>query len=270
MKEHTYIPKPTKIIDKYILSDSCIGLKLKIKGETSFSFRPGQFVMLSVFGFGEIPIGITSSPLDKGYFEVAVSSVGMVSQKIAVLNIGDEIGVNGPFGNGYPLAKLKGKDLVVIAGGIGIFPLRSLIRHIGYNKKMVKSLTILYGAKDPGSLLYQAEFKDWEKYATVHTIVDKPDKNWSGPVGIIPALYDRASIKRGAAMIVCGPPVMYKSVIKRFAAKSISEDDLYFMLERRMKCGIGKCQHCTCGKYYICLDGPVFPYSMLKYNDEAF
>jgi NAD(P)H-flavin reductase len=100
--------------------------------------------------------------------------------------------------------------------------------------------------------------------------VDKPDAEWNGPVGIIPKLYDRVDIKRGAVMIVCGPPIMYQSVIDRYAGKRVADADLFFMLERRMKCGVGKCQHCTCGKYYVCLDGPCFPYTKLKYNEEAF
>jgi NAD(P)H-flavin reductase len=241
-----------------------------MKDQKPFNFRPGQFVMLSVLGFGEIPVGITTSPDESGYFEVAIRSVGMVSQKICALSVDDKIGVNGPFGNGFKLSALKGKDVVIISGGIGLFPLRSLIHHLGLNKGMVKSLTVIIGAKCPGDLLFRDEYQKWGKFANIQLTVDKGDKDWSGCVGIITKLFDLVEVKRGSAMIVCGPPVMYRSVIDRYAGKRVADSDLYFLLERRMKCGIGKCQHCTCGKFYVCLDGPIFSYEEIKYNDEAF
>jgi sulfhydrogenase subunit gamma (sulfur reductase) len=258
MKEHSYIPRVAVICERRSLSRDSVGLRLSVKDKKPFNFQPGQFVMLSVFGFGEIPIGITSSPDEKGYFEVAIRSVGMVSQKICALSVGDEIGVNGPFGNGFKLSSLKGKDIVIISGGIGLFPIRSLIHHVGLNKKIVKSLTILIGSKSPESLLFRDEYKKWGKFASVQV------------TGMITKLFDRVDVKRGAVMIVCGPPVMYRSVIDRYAGKRISDTDLYFLLERRMKCGIGKCQHCTCGNLYVCSDGPIFSYDKIKYNDEAF
>lgn len=269
MKVHSYIPRDAKILKRYNLSDDCIGLRLAMKDKKPFNFSPGQFVMLSVLGFGEIPIGITTSPDEKGYFEAAVRTVGMVSQKIARLREGELVGINGPFGNGYPLSRLKGKDVVLVAGGIGIFPLRSLIHHLGLNKNLVKSLTLLYGAKTPRKLIYRDEYNDWSKFMKVALTVDESEPKWKGNVGIITDLYDQVEIPRGAAMIVCGPPIMYRSVIARFAGKRIADTDLYFMLERRMKCGIGKCQHCTCGKKYVCLDGPVFSYQEIKYDKEA-
>jgi sulfhydrogenase subunit gamma (sulfur reductase) len=270
MREHSYTPRDAKIIERWSLTPDSVGLRLKLSDRKPFVFRPGQFVMLSVLGFGEIPIGITTSPDEKGYFEVAVRGTGMVSRKICGLKVGDTIGINGPLGNGFPMAEMASKDVVIITGGIGLFPLRSLIHHLLINKKIVKSLTILIGARSPRYLLYTDEYKKWAKEFDLHVIVDKAEGKWEGPVGRITKLYDRSNIKRGSIVIVCGPPVMYGSVIDRFAGKSIAETDLYFMLERRMKCGIGKCQHCTCGKFYVCLDGPIFSYNRIKYNDEAF
>lgn len=270
MRTHNYITRTAKIIERKSLTSDVLALKLKMKDKKSFSFHPGQFVLLSVLGFGEIPIGITSSPNERGYFEVTVRSVGMVSQKICSLMVGDEVGVNGPFGNGFPLSKIKGKNLVLIAGGLGLAPLRSLVHHISFNKKLVKSLTILNGAKSPNELMYCNEYKNWGKFAKIHLTVDACDKDWKGCVGMITKLYEKAKVKSGSVIIACGPPVMFKSVINRYAGKRISDDDIYLLLERRMKCGIGKCQHCTCGKYYVCLDGPVFSYQQLKYNEEAF
>jgi NAD(P)H-flavin reductase len=270
MKTESYIPIKAKIIKKEYLCDDVVALRLKVYDRKPFSFMPGQFVMLSVFGFGEVPIGITSAPKEKGHFEVAVRSVGMVTKKIFALKEGDYLSVGGPFGNGFPLAEIKDKDLVIIAGGIGLAPLRSLIRHLAQNRRLVKSLTILNGARCPEQLLYKDEYQDWKEFSEVHLSVDSCDSDWDGCVGSVGELFDKAKIKKGSAMIVCGPPVMYDSVVKYFAAKTIAEKDLYFLLERRMKCGVGKCQHCTCGELYVCLDGPVFAYDKIKYNQEAF
>lgn len=270
MKSHNFIPRKAKIMNKESLTESVTAFRLKFLDKKSFHFHPGQFVMLSVLGFGEIPIGITTSPDEKGFFEVAVSSVGMVSQKICSLSVKDEIGINGPFGKGFPIDKIKGNDLVLMAGGFGLAPLRSLIHKTKKDKNMFKSVKILTGARNPSLLLYKNEYKDWQKFAEVFTTVDECDSSWKGCVGNITKLFDRVKISPGSAIIVCGPPPMFKPVINRFAGKRVAESDLYFLLERRMKCGIGKCQHCTCGKLYVCLDGPVFSYAELKYNEEAF
>jgi len=266
MRTHNYIPIEAKIIERTSLSPDVVGFKLKIN---NFSFHPGQFVMASVVGFGEVPVGITSSPAEKGTIEIAVRAAGMVTKKICGLEVGDPVGVNGPFGNGFDLSKIKGRDVILISGGIGMMPLRSLVKHIEKNKKLVRSLTILNGGRSPEHLLYKDEYKKWEKFAQVENTVDTCNKDWEGCIGMVTKLYDRIKVKPGSVMIVCGPPVMYKSVITRFAGKSIADKDLYFMLERNMKCGIGKCQHCTCGKLYTCLDGPVFSYDQIKYNKEA-
>ncbi len=270
MKEHDYIPQIAKITARTPLRDDVMAFRLMPKSGKSLRFVPGQFVMLSVFGFGEVPVGITTSPDENGGFEVAVRSVGLVTEKICALQIGDEVGFSGPFGNGFPLAKIKGKDVVIVAGGIGLFPLRSLIHHLGLNKNLVKSLTILSGAKTPGELLYADEYPTWQKFASLHLAVDKGDAKWKGVVGQVTKLFDEAEVKKGSIMLVCGPPMMYKPVCLQYAGKRVAETDLYLLLERRMKCGIGKCQHCTCGKFYVCLDGPIFSYAQIKYNEEAF
>lgn len=270
MKTHNYIPRAAKIVERTLLFDDVVGLRLKFYDRKPFNFLPGQFVMLSVFGFGEVPIGLTTSPLEKGYIEVAVRATGKVTQKIFDLEVGDLVGVGGPFGNGFPLPKLKNRDVVIIAGGIGLPPLRSLIRHLERNPKLVKSLTILNGDRSEERLLYKDEYEQWEKFAKLHITVDSCGPDWKGCIGNIAQLFERAKIARGSVIIVCGPPAMFPTIAKRYAGKTVDEKDLYFLLERRMKCGVGKCQHCTCGELYVCLDGPVFSYDRLKYNPEAF
>lgn len=269
MKAHE-LPRKAKITKKYYLCDDVVGFKLKFTDRKAFNFYPGQFVLLSVSGFGEVPIGITVSPKEKGEIEVAIRSVGLVTKKICSLNEGDYLGVTGPFGNGFPLSDIKGKDLVIIAGGLGLAPLRSLIRHLGKTPHFVKSLTILNGARSPEQLLYKDDYKDWEEFASLNLTVDTCEAGWSECIGDITKLFDKVEIKRGSIIIACGPPIMYKPIIDRYAGKTVAEDNLYFLLERRMKCGVGKCQHCTCGEYYVCLDGPIFPYSKIKYEEEAF
>jgi NAD(P)H-flavin reductase len=270
MKNHQYIPRQAKIVAKTRLTEDVVALRLKMKDRKPFNFLPGQFVLLSVFGFGEVPIGLTSSPKEGSYFEVAIKAVGKVTEQILNLEEGETVGVNGPFGNGFPIPALKGRDLVIVAGGIGLAPLRSLIRHLKLSPGFVKSLTILSGDRSEERLLYRDEYQDWEKFSKLHLTIESCGPDWSGCRGNITKLFERAEIKRGSIIITCGPPVMFSAVVKRFAGKTVAEKDLYFLLERRMKCGIGKCQHCTCGELYVCLDGPVFSYNQLKYNPEAF
>lgn len=270
MKHHSYIPRKARIVERKLLCEDIVGLRLKSVDRKPFSFHPGQFLMLSVAGFGEVPIGITTSPKEKDHLEVAVRSVGLVTNKIFDLKEKDQVGLNGPFGNGFPLPEIKGKDLVLMAGGLGLAPLRSLIRHIGTTPQLVKSLMILNGARSPEQLLYGDEYQEWRKFADVNLTVDECGPDWGGCVGNITELFDKVKVPRGAVIITCGPPVMFDSIIKRYAGKTVAEKDLYFLLERKMKCGIGKCQHCTCGEYYVCLDGPVFAYDKIKYNKEAF
>lgn len=269
MKSHSYVPRKAKVTKRELLCNDVVALRLEFLDKKPFVFNPGQFIMLSVLGFGEIPIGITTSPKEKGYIEVAVRSVGMVTQKIWGLSVGDQVGVNGPFGNGFPLSKLKGKDVVIAAGGIGLAPLRSLIRHIEREPELVSSLTILNGARCPEKLLYREEYWSWKKFGKLFLTVDEGNKSWKEAIGRITVLFDLAEVQTGSVMVVCGPPIMFDPIVKRYAGKRVAEKDLYFLLERRMKCGVGKCQHCTCGKEYVCLDGPLFSYERIKYNKEA-
>lgn len=266
MRTQDYTPIEAKIIGKEALSPNSVSLTLGLK---NYSFHSGQFVLVSVLGFGEVPISISSSPNEKEFLEVSIRSTGMVTKKICSLEVGDTIGVRGPFGNGFPITKLKNRDVILIGGGTGLMPLHSLIKYLEKNRKIVSSLTILSGARSPEHLLYKEEYQNWQKFARLENIVDTGDKNWTGSVGLITKLYDRIKVKPGSVIITCGPQVMYKTITARFAGKTVADEDLYFMLERKMSCGIGKCQHCTCGKLYTCLDGPVFSYSQIKYNKEA-
>jgi sulfhydrogenase subunit gamma (sulfur reductase) len=270
VKSHSYLPRRARITKRTVLCDATVSLRLEFGDGKPFHFTPGQFVMLSVLGYGEVPIGITTSPKEKNYIEVAVHSVGMVTQKIWGLTEGDVVGINGPFGNGFNLNAIKNKRVFLVSGGVGLAPLRSLIHHLEDEPSLVKSLDIIYGARCPDKLLYKDEYKNWEEFASFKVTVDEKEDGWRYDTGNIIELLDKTEVPPGAVMIICGPPPMLNILIKRYAGKRVAEKDMYFMLERRMKCGVGKCQHCTCGKEYVCLDGPVFSYEQLKYNKEAF
>lgn len=227
---------------------------------------PGQFVEISVPGYGEAPFGITSSPLD-GKVQICVRSMGNVSTELNALSAGDTIGIRGPLGNGFEWKHVRGKDLLIVAGGMGLVPIRPLIRYVGKKRNdFGANVTILYGAKSQSELLFTREFGEWSLFSKFLVTVDRDDgtSKWSGNVGLITTLFGKAEIGRDSVAVVCGPPVMYKFVVAEILKKGIAEDKIHMSLERRMKCGIGKCQHCAIGPKYCCVDGPVFPYSELK------
>lgn len=226
---------------------------------------PGQFVEISLPGWGEAPFGITSSPLD-GEVQICVRAMGNVSTKLNALSTGDTIGIRGPFGNGFEWKRVRGRNLLIVAGGMGLVPIRPLIRYIGKRSKEFGDVTILYGSKSQSELLFRNEFGNWDKFSKFLVTIDKDDKTseWAGNVGLITTLFGKTEIKKDAVAVVCGPPVMYRFVVAEILKKEIPEDRILLSLERRMKCGVGKCQHCAIGPKYCCTDGPVFPYSELK------
>lgn len=268
MKGYNYFPQKATVVSRKSLSPETLELTIKLVNKKQIHFTPGQFLLVGLSGFGEVPIGITTAPHQKE-ISIGIRSAGMVTQKLCSLMVGDDVEINGPFGNGFPISKLKNRDVVIVSAGIGLLPLRSLIQHLKNNKKLVKSLTIFVGARTPDRLLYNDEYSEWSEFASVHTIVDDGEQKWSGRIGNVIDLLGKSAIKRGSVIIACGPPVIYKPIIARLAGKTVADEDIYFLLERKMKCGIGKCQHCTCGKLYVCLDGPVFSYADIKYNPEA-
>ena len=239
----------------------------------SLGHRPGQFVEVSIFGVGEAPISITSSPSrSNGAFDLCVRKVGDVSTAIHKLQPGDTVGVRGPFGRGFPIEKFRGKDLLFVPGGLGFPPLRSLINQVLDERAHFGRVIILYGARLPELLLFPEDLKEWSQRNDVelHLTVDRPDDKWMGNIGVVTTLFKFVSVHpRNTVAITCGPPVMYKFVLIEFLGKGISEGNIYLSLERRMKCGVGKCGHCQIHHIYACQSGPVFPYSEIKGLEEA-
>jgi NAD(P)H-flavin reductase len=232
-----------------------------------FNFESGQFGEYSVFGVGEAAFCISSSPTRRNYFEFAVKRVGRVTEALHRLGVGAEIGFRGPFGNSFPLAELKGKNLVFVAGGIGLAPLRSLIWNVIDNRKDYKNIDIIYGARSPADLCFSYDLEEWQKDSSLKTLitVDKGDDDWQGKVGFVPQVLEEAAPSaRDSVAIVCGPPVMIRFTFPVLDKLGFTPQQMLTTLEKRMKCGIGKCGRCNIGDVYVCKDGPVFSYDRIQ------
>ena len=272
MNNSIFLPEIAEVISTRQLTAMEKYIELKIKETREFNFNPGQFIQLSVFGIGEAPISISSSPFNKDTIGLCVRKVGDVTSAIHKLEAGSYIGIRGPLGNGFPVEKMKGKSLLFIAGGLGLAPLRSLINYVLERRDDFAKITILYGAKNPGEILFTNELELWKKRKdiAIDITVDKPDDNWSGKSGVITRLIPPLDLEPiNTYALVVGPPVMYKYVLLELQIKQIPEDNIIMSLERRMKCGVGKCGHCQINGVYVCMDGPEFSYHKLKFLSEA-
>jgi sulfite reductase subunit B len=239
----------------------------------SLNHRPGQFVEVSMLGTGEAPISISSSPSrSNGTFELCVRKVGDVTQAVHQLQPGDVVGVRGPFGHGFPYEKFRGKDILFAPGGLGLAPLRSLINQVLDERALYGRVLILYGARNPSELLFKDELEAWSKRKDVELLVtvDRGDETWKGHTGVITTLFKDVSVNpRNTIAVTCGPPIMYRYVLMELLGKGILEGNIYLSLERKMKCGIGKCGHCQINNVYACQSGPVFSYRDIKGLEEA-
>ncbi|MFH1440493.1 MAG: FAD/NAD(P)-binding protein [Candidatus Omnitrophota bacterium] len=267
MKTSPYKPIKAKIIEAEMLTEQEKFFRIELEGKINLSHEPGQFVMVSIFGFAEAPISVCSSPSDKGYFDLTVRNVGTFTDKLHKMGKGDILGICGPFGKGFPVDNMFGYDLVIVAGGLGIVPLRSLIRYVMHNRNDFGNVQILLGCKTPKELLFKEEINEWNRRAEIKSncTVDKADPDWKGSVGLITTLIPGVDINPARTYgIVVGPPIMYKFVIVKLLEKNIPEHQIIVSLERRMRCGLGKCGHCQIEGKYVCQSGPVFTYADLK------
>jgi sulfhydrogenase subunit gamma (sulfur reductase) len=233
----------------------------------AFRFLPGQFVELSVFGYGEAPFCIASSPTRPGAFETTIRRVGTLTDALHQLGLGAEVGIRGPFGNGFDVGSARGNNLLFVAGGIGLPPLRSLIRNVMDERDQFGNVTILYGARTPVDLVYKDELKEWETTEGVelHVTVDNALPGWTGNVGIVPVLFAKTTLRPESTIAyVCGPPVMIKFVVQELLTRGFQEESVISTLERMMQCGVGKCNHCAIGHRYVCRDGPVFNFKQIR------
>jgi len=231
-------------------------------------FRPGQFAQVSIFGAGEFPASLPPSPTEEETF-FTIRKVGSVTDALHRLRPGQEFGVRGPYGNGFPMEQYHGRNLVFVAGGIGLIPLRSCIVYALANRDKFGKIQIFYGARVPKDLMYQPLLREWEKAGgfECYLTVDRPDADWKGHVGVVGSLFKKSGVQVPVAnttAFVCGPPVMFRFVIKDLLAMGLPETDIVSTLERYMKCGVGKCGHCCIGVAYVCVDGPVFTFQQIR------
>jgi len=244
--------------------------KLKFKDkkiQNSFSFKPGQCVMISLFGIGECMFAISSSPTQKDYIEVSVMRHGKVTSALHETKPGDIVGVRGPYGNHFDVESWTGKDMVFVGGGIGQAPLRSVINYMIDNRDKYGKIDIIYGARTTRDLCYKNELFELEKRKDINTqlSIDKEEDGWTRFVGFVPSNLLRIKPSpKNAIAVTCGPPIMIKFVIENLIKLGFSDDQIFTTLEMRMKCGIGKCGRCNIGNLYVCKDGPVFSYKQLK------
>jgi len=232
-----------------------------------FTFESGQFGECSILGIGEAPFCISSSPTRRNHLEFTAQRVGRLTNALHRLSVGAEIGVRGPYGNSFPLDFLQGKNLVFVGGGIGLAPLRSLIWNVIDNRDKYENIDIIYGARSPVDLCFKYDLDAWDKDKTVNltTTVDKGDESWTGREDFVPQVLEQvAPSSDNAVAIVCGPPIMIRFTFPVLEKLGFTPEQMITTLEKRMKCGIGKCGRCNIGNLYVCRDGPVFTYAQIK------
>ena len=228
--------------------------------------KPGQFTEIYIPGVGEAPVSVSGIESD-GVIIQTVRSIGTLTEYLFKLGRGDLIGIRGPYGKGWPIEKLKDRDVLIVGGGIGLAPLRSVIKEVERNRRDYGRLSILYGARNPSLLLYRYEFDEYRKIPNSELLltVDRADETWTGNVGVVTQLIPKASVDpRNAVALVCGPEIMMRFTVKALEKQGFKGNQIYLSLERRMKCGVGLCGHCQVGPYFVCRNGPVFPYWMIK------
>jgi sulfhydrogenase subunit gamma (sulfur reductase) len=264
MSSNPMLPSLGKLIEVRDLASEIKLLRVEMQngGGRSFeSFRPGQFAFVSAFGLGEAPFGIANAAGRGPVLDFAIARLGSVTTGLHELGAGDLVGVRGPLGNSFPMDKFRGKDLVVIGGGIGGAPLRPVIQHILDHRADYGKLTILWAARHPSLLVFTDEYDEWRTApdTNLYLTVDKPDEAWKGEVGLITLLLEKvAPSSANAFAVTCGPPIMIQNVTRMLAKMGFEAENSYVTLEARMHCGLGKCGRCNLGEKLVCVDGPVF------------
>jgi len=242
--------------------------KRKIWGH-DLKIKPGQFMDLSLPGFGEAPFAPCNAP-NSEYIELCIRSAGRLTEKLHSMKIGDQVGLRGPYGNGWPVIEdnklpLAKQNLLIVVGGLGLVPLRTLI--LGKEKFLGKKskVQIFYGARNPDDMLFRHEYDYWKKQnVEINLTIDKKSDNWQGNTGLVTSLFDKIVLNEDSTAFLCGPPVMYRPVLEKLLTQKFGDDEIFLSLERRMHCGVGVCQHCAVGPYYTCKHGPIFNWNQLK------
>jgi NAD(P)H-flavin reductase len=265
-----YIPSPARIEEVRVETPDTKTFKAVFCDDdcrAPFTYRPGQFAGLSVFGVGEAPFSITSTPTRNGFLEFSIKRMGRVTSALHEMIGGEQVGIRGPYGNGFPVDDWKEKNLLFIGGGIGLAPLRSAINYCLDNRGDYGDIEIIYGARSPADLVFKGELEQWGRRDDIRLdlTVDRGDGQWTGREGFVPTLMmELKPSPEGVITITCGPPIMIRLVLQGLAKLGFSDEQIVTTLEMRMKCGIGKCGRCNIGRSYVCVDGPVYNYAQIK------
>ena len=263
--DNPYRPIKTEVLE--VIAETPTIKTIKLKPDELMTFETGQFIELTIPGVGEAPFTPSSRPSARDVIEVTVMKVGKVTEKIHELKKGDTVGLRGPFGKGYPLDEFRGKEILVVGGGCGFAPLRSLMYTLFDRTSEFKKLFFRGGCKTPRELVYRDETEEWAKREDLNLklTVDEGDSEWKGHVGLVTTILDDVKMRHKSGIaIVCGPPIMMKFATKKLLDLGFKEENIYLSMEKIMSCGIGKCGHCRIGIYYACKDGPVFTYDKIK------
>ncbi|WP_133130773.1 FAD/NAD(P)-binding protein [Legionella yabuuchiae] len=271
-----YLPLTAQIIERKQESPTIVTLNTQFVDPPSrFQFSPGQFNMLYLYGVGEVPISIASDPAEDNFLSHTIRTVGRVTKAMNTLKENDTIGIRGPYGRGWPVDRAKGRDVLIITGGLGCAPTVSLVRYILARRKYFGSLKILQGVKHSEDFIYRKQYKTWQEASDteVHIAADQARSNWAWHKGYVTDLIDTLILNpKKTIVMMCGPEMMMRAAVKTLRNKLISEDDIYLSMERNMECAIGHCGHCQYGGLFICKDGPVFSYPEVKalFNKKGF
>ncbi len=245
-------------------------LRLRLQDQAlrrRFQFRPGQFNMVYDFGVGEVPISIVSDPVDPDLLDHTIRAVGAVSHRLCELDRGDVVGVRGPYGSWWPLDEARGRDVVIVTGGLGCAPVVAAINYIMMRREAYGELNIFHGIKTPRDLLYRERFRAWQAApnTNVYLSADRPDRRWKHAVGVVTSLFREVRLDPARSIVMmCGPEVMMRSAVRELLDKGVAADRIYLSLERNMKCAVGFCGHCQYGPMFICKDGPVLRYDRIS------
>lgn len=259
--------KPVKATLTKVIVESPTIKTFVLKPEKTFRFKTGQFIELILDGIGEAPFTPSSSPLVEDQLEVTIMKTGLVTTRIHHIGEGAVLGIRGPYGRGYPMEQLYGKEVLVVGGGCGFAPIRSLLYNIEAEKDKIKRLIFCYGSKTPGDCIYKGYIdylRTIDKFEVLRS-VDKADETWDETEGVVTCLLDKINVNvEQSVAVVVGPPVMMKFSVQKLLKMGYPEDKIFLSMEKNMSCGLGKCGHCMMGKYFVCKDGPVFSYDEIK------
>ncbi len=274
MKDNPYLPELARIVEikEEVGGERAIkSFRTRFIQKNGFSFQCGQCAMLSVFGKGESMISISSSPFTSEYHQFSIMKMGRVTTALHEMQEDDIIGIRGPFGNGFPIDQWKGKHLIFIGGGIGLAPIWSVLHTALHQHEDYGDLTLIYGARTSGHLVFKDELEELRDTITVHLSVDEEEPGWEEFVGFVPQnVTEKKPSPENAIAVTCGPPIMIKYVIQALRELEFDDSQIYTTIENKMKCGIGKCGRCNLGAHYVCKHGPVYSWAELKQLPQEY